>query len=142
MLTNRDVVLMSVLECGTLDFSVLDDVEYEIDEIIDEFLDYGEKPTLNRIMHRVFAMGEEELGQKVKERISELEQIQYDCGLEEDEEEELSELKLLNVEDDIDWYCNCLDTSIWFEKNGEIYRKYLPDAVEAVEKNMGHDFAS
>lgn len=36
--------------------------------------------------------------------------------------------------------CNCLDTSIWFRDNEEIYRKYLEDEISDIEENMGFEF--
>ena len=47
----------------------------------------------------------------------------------------------LGAEDfEVEWFCNCLDTSIWFRDNEEIYRKYLEDEISDIEENMGFEF--
>lgn len=69
-MANRDAVLMAVLECGTADLELLDDVEYDLGGIVEDL--YGEdvKPTLNAIMERVFRKGVEELKGHLADEIS------------------------------------------------------------------------
>lgn len=55
-------------------------------------------------------------------------------------EEKLEALESLDTGEDIDWFCNCLDTSIWFAENEDIYREYLADEISDVEDNMGFSF--
>ena len=55
-------------------------------------------------------------------------------------QDEIDELESLNPEEDMDWFCNCLDTSCWFSNNEEIYRKYIPEAISNIEDNMGFEF--
>lgn len=145
MLTNRDIVLMAFLQCGTLDFSVLDDIGYDLEDIVDELLDDGIKPTLNAITDMVFRKGVAEMSEYVSQMLEETEVwmdtiVSNESREYEDCKKQLEELKLLNPDKDIEWYCNCLDTSVWFAKNSDIYREYLPEAVEAVEGNMGFNF--
>lgn len=140
MMTNQNIVLMAVLECGTMDLGVLDGIEYDLEDIVDDLLAEGIKPTLNAITDRVFYMGAAELGQYLSDRICELEAIPNERDLGDEEEAELAALHTLNVDEDIEWYCNCLDTHIWFSQHEDVYRKYLPEAVEAVEENMGFEF--
>lgn len=45
----------------------------------------------------------------------------------------------LNPIEDMDYYCNCLDTHVYM-KHIDFYRKYLPDTVEEIEAQMGWDF--
>ncbi len=49
-------------------------------------------------------------------------------------------LESLNPEDDMDWFCNYLDTSCWFSNNEDIYQEYLADEIKAIENNMGFNF--
>lgn len=52
----------------------------------------------------------------------------------------IDELECCDPEEDVEWFCNCLDTSIWFKDNEEIYRKYLEDEISDIEENMGFEF--
>ena len=55
-------------------------------------------------------------------------------------QEQIDELECCDPEEDVEWFCNCLDTSIWFRDNEEIYRKYLEDEISDIEENMGFEF--
>ena len=55
------------------------------------------------------------------------------------EEEELAALKLLNPNEDITAYFNCLDTYVYFRKNGEIYRRYLEYELNNFYDNTGFE---
>lgn len=138
--TNQQVALMTILNCGIDDLCVLDDVGYDLGDIINTLIDADVRPTLNNISNEIFHRGTKELATYVKMRIIELEDLLHDGGLEEEGRRELEALRTLNIAEDIGWYCNCLDTSIYFTKNEEIYRKYLQTKIEAVESNMGFCF--
>lgn len=137
-------LLCVFLECGSLDLSILEDVGYDLGEIVEELQFEGIKPTLNAITDMIFLKGQREIAEKLEELIAlmeeELEDAEEDSEEYEDLENALSELEDLNPEEDIDWFCNCLDTSIWFSDNEEIYRKYLEDVIEDVENDMGFSF--
>ena len=144
MSVNQNTVLKAVLHCGTMDLSILDDIEYDLGEIVEELIDEGIQPTLNQIMSEVFRKATEDMTEAVDEEIMYTREDLDD--LDEDEEEQetfhilqekLSELLKLNPEEDIDWYCNCLDTSIYIERNGEIYNRYMTDAVERIGNRAG-----
>ena len=142
--SNAEDLLCVFLECGSLDLSVLDDVEYDLCEIVEEIRQEGLKPTLNMITDAIFRKGQDELVDAVKEKIGEIEYQIFELD-EDDEEreelqEELDELNDLDPENDMGWYCNCLDTSCWFGNHEEIYRKYLADEISDIEDNMGFGF--
>lgn len=143
-MTGAESLLCSLLDCGTLDLTILDDVGYDLGEIAEELQDEGIKPTLNAITGEIFRKGQEELLEKLEEKIDELEseRDEYDEDSDEYEElqEQIDELECCDPERDIDWFCNCLDTSIWFFQNEEIYRKYLEDEISEIEDNMGFEF--
>ena len=139
-MANRDTVLMAVLECGTLDMSVLDDVQYDLDEIVDELFAEGLRPSLNLIMQEVFRKAVEEMADFVEQEIDATTEVQKnasDCEWAVYLNEKLGALRQLNPLEDIDYYCNCLDTSVYFVKNEDLYREYLPEAVEAIERHTG-----
>lgn len=139
-----DSLLMSLLECGSADLGILDDVGYDLGEIADDLLANGIKPTLNDITDEIFRKGQYELGRKVEEAIEEIERelddTEEDAKEYEELQEKLSALEDLNTEEDVDWFCNCLDTSVWFVNNEEIYRKYLADEIKEIEDDMGFSF--
>lgn len=139
-------LLMVLLECGSLDLQILDDVGYDLGEIAEELQMEGLKPTLNAITDAIFAKGQQELKEAVEEAIQERESEQDDLDEEVDNEEydrlqeEIDELESLNPEEDIEWFCNCLDTSCWFRDNEDVYMKYLADEIKDIEENMGFEF--
>ncbi|NBH97229.1 hypothetical protein D7Y41_02280 [Anaerotruncus sp. 1XD22-93] len=137
-------ILLVLLECGSLDLRILDDVGYDLGEIVEELQTDGIKPTLNIITGEIFRKGQLELTGAVRDAIDERKN-QKD-NMEEGEaeydrlQEEIDELESLNPWEDMSWYCNCIDTSCWFSNNEEIYRKYIPDATSNIEDNMGFEF--
>lgn len=140
-------ILMVLLECGSLDLRILDDVGYDLGDIVEELSADGIKPTLNAITDEIFRRGQCELVAAVEDAIEERKDQQADTNDTEEGEaeydwlqEEIDELESLDPEEDMEWFCNCLDTSCWFRSNEEIYRKYIPEAISGIEDNMGFEF--
>ena len=131
-MSNQNIVMKAILECGTDDFCVLDDIGYDLGDIVDNLLAEGIKPTLNAITGRVFRQGVEELTQLISDRLCEPDA--------DDSEEVLTAIRSLNPEKDIGWFCNCLDTHVYFLQNEPIYREYLADEIAQVEESMGFSF--
>lgn len=140
MLTNQTTVLRTLLECGIDDLYVLDDIRYDLGDIIDELLFMDIKPTLNAIIGEVFRKGAEQIEQCVNDRISELKEMSNGQNFNKEKEDELVKLKMLYPQEDIEWYCNCQDASIYFRNNEDIYRLYFTCEIESVEENMGFSF--
>lgn len=143
----RDDLLMTILECGSMDLGILDDVGYDLGEIVQDLIDMGLKPTLNAITNAIFIKGQYELQEAVEEKILEKKQEQDElsnCEGHENEyyisQKEIDELASLNPMEDMSWFCNCLDTSCWLEDNEGIYMKYLSEEIEEIENNMGFEF--
>ena len=140
-------ILMVLLECGSLDLQILEGVGYDLGDIVEELSADGIKPTLNAITDEIFRRGQCELVAAVEDAIQERkdQQAETDDTKEGETEydrlqDEIDELESLNPEEDMDWFCNCLDTSCWFSNNEEIYRKYIPEALSNIEDNMGFEF--
>lgn len=140
-------ILMVLLECGSLDLQILEGIGYDLGDIVEELSADGIKPTLNAITDEIFRRGQCELVAAVEDAIEERKDQQDDTddtGEGEAEydrlQEEIDELESLDPEEDMDWFCNCLDTSCWFSNNEEIYRKYIPEAISNIEDNMGFEF--
>ena len=144
MITNREDFLMSLLNCGSLDLSLIDGVNYEWSDILDaDMVDglYACKAAnavgINYVMRKVLDYGIDQLEIAVNDRICELEAIPNEREMEDDEEKELADLRTLVPNEDIDAYYNSIDTYIWFVKNSEIYRKYLGDALDSFADGTG-----
>lgn len=143
-MTGAESLLCSLLECGTCDLSILDNVGYDLGEIAEDLQNSGIKPTLNAITEEIFRKGQRELKEALDDKISELESEMDDCEEDSEEyddlQEQIDELECCDPEEDVSWFCNCLDTSVYFVNNEEIYRKYLEDEISDIEENMGFEF--
>lgn len=133
-MTGRESLLTSILNCGTLDLRLLDDVQYDWCEILEHY--DGEK-TLNGLMRAVFRYGFGEIEQAVNNRICELDAIPNERELDDDEEKELAALKELSPHDDFDSFHNYLDTHVYCEQHGGTYKAYMSDALDGFENNTG-----
>ena len=143
MVTNRDDVLVALLDCGNLDLSILDNVEYDLCEIIYDLRHEGIRPTLALIMGEVFLKGVSDMKGYIDEMIVSTRGESKDAMLDGDHEtasrcaRKLAALHKLDPEEDIAWDFNYIGTDIGFVKNEEVYRQYLPDAIKAVEDGIG-----
>lgn len=154
-MTGTESLLCSLLDCGVMDLRILDDVGYDLGEIVDCLRCEGIAPTLNAITDEIFRKGQLELTGAVAEAIKRRKEAQDEM----DEAEvpdpdpdtgeyeryvrlqkEIDELEMLNPEEDMGWYCNCLDTSCWLDEHESIYQKYLADEISDIEDNMGFSF--
>lgn len=130
-------LLCEMLSCGSMDLELLDRIGYNWGDVLDQMEWPGEGLDFNDLLRATVSVGIISIKGAVDDRLCELEAIPNERELDADEEEELSALRSLNPDDDIRGYYNCLDTHVWFEHNGPIYRRYLPDAVDDFEENVG-----
>lgn len=137
----KDDVLATIMECGTLDLSILTDVEYDLCELLETCCDVYGDFNINHVMLLVFEKGIEEIQEAVQERMSELAGI-VEEEMTPEEHEEYHELARLDPFADIESYHNFLDTSVYFRAHGEIYRKYMQDALDDFAGNTGYDISS
>lgn len=133
----KEDLLMTLLGCGSMDLAMLDDVRYDFDEIIDQLdsepiQDVG----FNGLMRAVVDVGIIHIREAVEERIQELEN---QGGLDDFEVEELEALQKLTPDDDICSFHNYLDTHVYFDENGDIYRQYLSEALDEFTDNTGFE---
>ena len=133
-------LLCSLLDCGYMDLDILEDVGYDLGKIASDLVDEGIKPTLNAITDMIFRKGVEDLKEKIHDRLRELDDVPDEIASAEEVEEKRAKLESLDPDEDIEWFCNCLDTSIYFVKNNEIYQKYLEPELTDIESDMGFDF--
>lgn len=144
---NYENLLREFLNCGSLDLSVLEGIEYDLCEIVEELRANGINPTLNAITAEVFYKGQLELEEAVDAAITDRKNAQEETDISHEGiaeyyrlQGEIEELETLNPDRDMRWYCNCLDTSCWLEWNESIYRKYLADEIRNIEDRMGFEF--
>ena len=139
----RNDLCQAILDCGSLDLNILDDVEYDFYEIVERLRMEDIPVTLASIVTEIFLQGISDINKALEEVIEETEIDLVNAKIDEDEalinelEDKLENLKELEPDTDIEWYFNYLDTSICFTNNSEIYRDYLSEVVEEVETNMG-----
>lgn len=141
-MTGTESLLCEMLSCGSLDLKMLDDVGYDWGKILDQADWPRDDIDFNILMRGVIDLGIIEIRDAVGDRIAELEIIALnERDLDGDEEEELLELRNLDPDNDIESYHNCLDTRVWFEDNGDIYRKYLSKALDKFADNTGFEIS-
>ncbi len=139
----RNDLCQAILDCGSLDLNILDDVEYDFYDIVERLRMEDIPVTLASIVTEIFLQGISDINKALEEVIEETEIDLVNAKIDEDEalinelEDKLENLKELEPDTDIEWYFNYLDTSICFTNNSEIYRDYLSEVVEEVETNMG-----
>lgn len=146
MVSSREDFLMNLLNCGSLDLRLIDDVGYDWCDILDSET-LGEmlpdlsrrRETLNYIMRRVIEFGIDQLSTAVADRICELRTISNERELDADEAKELKALCALNPEEDIDSYHNYIDTHVWFENNANTYHTYLQEALDDFAEGTGFE---
>lgn len=156
---NRDNLLAILLDCGSSDLSMLDDVGYDMNEIVADTIDNYRKVTLNALLATIFLNGLDDLAsayRENKERIvediyDEIESLKIDYSYnvadkKSEEYQRVYELEELLIDmidyspfRDGDYFVNCLDSHIYVP-HMDFYRKYMKDEVEEIERNMGISF--
>jgi len=152
MLTTQECIMTKILDCETADLSLLDDINYDLDNIIDSLME-NHCLNLNSIFQEVFLKGAEELQEEFENQKEDVKaEILY--KIEENEAEDLTETEEhkelvsdlallesgeLNPVEDLGYYLNFQDTHI-FMKNIDFYRKYMENTVDDIEYKMGWYF--
>jgi hypothetical protein len=130
-------LLCEMLSCGSMDLEILDRIGYGWDEILDQMDWPRDGLDFNDVLRGAVSVGIIKLKEAIDDRICEIEAIPNERELDEDEEEELNTLRLLKPDDDIEGDFNFLATHVWFKNNGPVYRRYLSEAVDEFEDNVG-----
>lgn len=134
-MSGAESLLCEILSCGVDNLEMLDGFSLDWGEVLDQ-IDWPQYGLgFNDIMRGVFACGIIRIENEIDCHIRDLERS---CSSEE-EEEELAALKLLNPNEDITAYFNCLDTYVYFRQNGEIYRRYAEYELNNFYDNTGFE---
>lgn len=152
MLTTQECVMTKILDCGTADLLLLDDINYDLDDILDSLME-NNCLSLNGIFQEVFIKGAEELQEEFKNQKEDIKaEILY--RIEENEAENLTETEEhkelisdlallesgdLQPENDLEFYLNYQDTHV-FMKHIDFYRRYMENTVDDIEYKMGWSF--
>lgn len=131
-------LLLAIFDCGSLDLEMLNDVKYDFNEIIEQLDDEPlQYVGFNGFMRAVVDVGIIHIQEAIYDRICELKAISFERDLDEEEEEELTTLRQLIPDRDIEAYFNYLETRVYFRDNEEAYRKYMADALNSFAENTG-----
>lgn len=121
---------------------LLNSKKADLDELKEDADELSERS--NQLQSDIEDLDEDEDAEEIDELSAELENIEDQITNRDEQieelEEEIEELEVLDPESDMEWFCNCLDTSCWFSDNEEIYRKYFESVIDDIEYNMGFTF--
>lgn len=155
---NTGDILSHILGCGTADLYLLNDIQYDVFEIIDELQEEGTL-TLNNILSYVFELGKNELMAAFEEQKDDIRsKIEREIqGLKNDDciddvtdcveyivltdNLELLTSGKIDPKNDVEYYINCLDTHAYLN-HYDFYFEYMSDLMEQIEDNMGFCFAN
>lgn len=133
----RDL-LCGLLNCGYLDLQVIEDIDYDMEEILENLKFAGfDEININTVMMTVFDMARGEVRNYIDERIEELKEDEDELSSEDKEELEL--LQQLEVFEDIESYHNYLDTGAYINSDVEdVYKTYCKSALDLFEEKTGY----
>ena len=154
----KDDILMTIFGGGTLDWEMLDKCEYDFEDIYEDmkmFCSSYEDFDFNSILLGAIDLYkyhiQDKLDEKITETESDLKELEryidenngnVDIEYVDDKkrlEQQLEDLQSLYANDDIEYFTNYLDTSI-FIVNDEVralYKKYLEEEVEKENELIG-----
>jgi len=135
-------ILCDLLDCGYLDLQILDDAREDfVLQAIDDCRAEDIPITLNAITDNMFANAQMEINAELDARLDEIGSDVANGYAREYEIKELEAIKELNPDEDITWYCNCLDTGICIGNDKyEVYLEYFGDLLAELEDKMGFKF--
>ena len=160
-MTLYERLLTKILDCGTSDLAMLEDIGYDLDFVVEGLMEENAL-SLNGIFSRVFVMGAKDLKERyaqnednirsmIKDTLKEaMREWKDNGGTERDVMEygkyadaqrdlELLEKGFLDPEEGMYCYVNCLDTHVYMKHIG-FYRRWMASDVECVEDGMGFRF--
>lgn len=139
-MSNLEALVCNLLKCGPADLAMLERVGFDWPDVIDATGWKGSSFTdmdFNSLMDAVVYLGKMAIKAAVNNSLSDLEILEQRGELTEEKFEELFQFHYLDPEEDIQSYHNYLDTHVWFEKNGAIYRKHFAEELDEFAKNVG-----
>ena len=154
----RDAVLAMILGCGINDVKMLEDVKYDVLDVVEEEMQSGESLSFNQLLTDIATRGAETLIEDFVEKKEEirilLEEeiaayewdaknmgISMDKLMEEEPEytkllEDHHRLAFIDPQKDFHVYANCADTRIFLD-NYDFYANYMYSDLAAIEDAIG-----
>ena len=124
MISFKEEMLCELLDCGTCDLDMLESCNYSFDDILDKVDTFTtrEEMRFNDILLGAIYVYMENINNVIVERQNEIEQ-----------------LKELDIYNDIEYYLNYLDTSMYIydEDKRAIYKEFLSDIIEQENEKIG-----
>lgn len=156
-MTTQEAVLCKLLNCGYLDLQLLDDIQYDLDDILEDMVECVDM-NINSIFREVFRKGAEELHERyemqkddirdlILEEIggfeAEAAKTQYDYEADEDylrlkADLDMIESNRINPNDDLSYYLNYTDTHVLLpNKQLRFFRRWIEVDIKNIEDKMG-----
>lgn len=117
------------LHCGYQDLKLIDDVNYDWNDIFEYVKPIGEEFDINYLMSAVIEYGITQLEGDVSERRDELADKIVSNNFTPEERKEYDEIYHLDATSDVGYEVNGLDTRVFFKKNKEEYIKYFKESI-------------
>ena len=154
----KDEILQTIFGGGTLDWEMLEKCEYDFEDIYKNmkmFCSSYEDFDFNSILLGAIDLYEYHIQDKIDEKITETESDLKELERYIDENngnvdqkyideisnlrKQLEELQTLCVDDDISYYANYLDNSIYIvdDETRALYKKYLKEEIKAENELIG-----
>ena len=154
----KDDILMTIFGGGTLDWEMLDKCEYDFEDIYEDmkmFCSSYEDFDFNSILLGAIDLYKYHIQDKIDEKITETESDLKELERYIDEnngnvdieyvddkkrlEQKLEDLQKLYATDDIEYFTNYLDTSIFIvdDEIRALYKKYLKEEIKAENELIG-----
>lgn len=138
MMNGAQSLLCEMLSCGEADLGILDRIGYDWEEILDQADWPYDSIDFNDILRAAVSVGIVNIKEALGDRMLELEKSQGIHGkLKPEEAEELKALRGLRPDKDIVGDFNFLATRVCLSNNGPVYRRYIPEALDDFESNVG-----
>lgn len=118
-MTAAENFLTAILECGADDLSILENVGYSWDDVL-ERMDFPTSYGFNDLILSIFELGVRDIKYWIEERLEEPDISST----------ERSTLMLLDPEEDIEVYCNYTSSCVSFRNRSRVYHKYCEEALK------------
>lgn len=135
-----EYILINLFGGGTLDWEDIGQTEYDWADIIDIMKTYigndMENWEINNFYWAVIYFGLIELNNIVDNFITENKNNK-------DIQDDIELLQSLDIDEDFDIYCNCLDTHCTFigdEELGRVLVKYFKEDIDKIDDNIGFTY--
>ena len=129
-------ILIALFGGGICDWQDISQTKYDWEEIIGRAKErYGFDVDINCLYETILNMALEDLNDLIEDYIAEANT--------EEEKTIAEQLEKVNIEDDFDIWCNCLDTHLNYigdEEIGRIIQDIFEDKIDKIDENIGFTY--